>query len=220
MKKYFISGLIVLLPVVITISIANFFINLLTKPFSSAIVALWGHFGYMSGHWAMYISKILVLVAIAVCTVAIGFLAHGYIARKILHLVELLVFKIPFVSTVYRASRDVIHTVLASKATTFKEVVLVPFPHEKSYSLGFLVREDRPIAGLANKAPALSVFVPTTPNPTTGFIVAFQKDQVISTGYSVEEALKYIISCGVIQPDSAKLSPAQIVGNRDDLSAK
>lgn len=151
----------------------------------------------------MYISKILVLIAIAVCTVIIGFLAHGYIARKILHLVEHLVFKIPFVSTVYKASRDVIHTILASKATTFKEVVLVPFPHEKSYSLGFLVREDRPLTKTMD-GTCVSVFVPTTPNPTTGFIVVFQKDQVISTNYSVEEALKYIISCGVIQPDGAK----------------
>lgn len=200
MKKYFLSGLIVLLPIVITLSIVNFFINLLTNPFQSLIALLWAPWGGLNSQWALYLSKVCILIAIATGTVLIGALAHGFVARRLLTITEFLVCKIPFVSTVYRASRDVIHTLLASKTSAFQEVLLVPFPHRDTLSIGFLVREAPVLTQQMESTSQVSVFVPTTPNPTTGFILVFQKDQIRSTDLSVEEALKYIISCGVIQP--------------------
>lgn len=208
MKKYFVSGLIVLLPLVITISIVNFFVNVLTKPFLNATTLIGLYFGGVSSHWAPVISKLLVLVVIAGTTMLIGALARGYIARRLLQVAEYLVFKIPFVSSVYRASRDVIHTLLSSKETAFQEVVLVPFPHKETYSLGFLVRKAPNLAPQFAKEDFASVFIPTTPNPTTGFIIVYQNDQITTTNLSVEDGLKYIISCGVIQPASFQAANA------------
>lgn len=202
MKKYFVSGLIVLLPIVITLLIVNFFINLLTNPFLSLIALIWNQFGGLNNQWALHLSKVLILLLIATSTIVIGALAHGFVARRLLAITEFFVCKIPFVSTVYRASRDVIHTLLASKTAAFQEVLLVPFPHKESLSLGFLVREAPALTPDVQTSAQVAVFVPTTPNPTTGFILVFQKDQTSPTNISVEDALKYIISCGVIQPKS------------------
>ena len=121
-------------------------------------------------------------------------LTRWFFIHYILRLWDYLLNCIPVISPVYKTCQEIINTVFASKATSFKQVVLVRYPNEYSYSIGFITREDFP--GL--NTPLISVFVPTTPNPTSGFLMMFKPSDLIYLDMKVEDAFKYIISCGMI----------------------
>jgi len=200
MKKYFISGLVFLLPIAITLAIVNFTVDLLTKPFQSLFAHSLMFCNVETSSLCMQISSLIILVALFLFTLLVGVLVRGYISRKIIKLGEYLIARVPLISTIYKASQDVIHTIIASPASSFKQVVIVPFPNNQSYCLGLLVKDSPKACNSLLEQEMLSVFVPTTPNPTTGFILMFAKDQIKLADISVEEALKYIITCGMITP--------------------
>jgi uncharacterized membrane protein len=111
---------------------------------------------------------------------------------------ERMLAKIPFINGVYKACRDIIQTLFANKSNSFKQVVLVPFPSPGVFAIGLVTNEN--IAGIdaSQEKSYVAVFVPTTPNPTSGFLMMFKEEQLIYLDMKVEEALKYVISCGVI----------------------
>lgn len=201
MKKYFISGTVFLLPIAITLAIVNFTIDILTKPFQSVFAQALRFFGIADQGWYMQASSLIILIALVIFTFIVGVLVRTYLSRKIIRFGEYLIARVPLISTIYKASQDVIHTVIASPTSSFKQVVLVPFPNKESYCLGLLVKDSPKVCNDLLEQDMLSVFVPTTPNPTTGFIMMFKKEQVKMTDISVEDALKYIISCGMITPE-------------------
>ena len=96
------------------------------------------------------------------------------------------------ISTVYKTSQELIQTVLTTSNKSFKQVVLVPYPTAESWCVGLVTRDDFDIEN------RVAVFIPTTPNPTSGCLIMFKKEQVIPIQLTVEEALRYVISCGVL----------------------
>lgn len=211
MKKYFWSGFVLLLPVVITLAIVNFTLGVLTNPFMNLFSSLLVQFG-LDKSYLQLASSFLILLFLFFLTILLGIFARWYLVRKCMTFAEQLILKIPFVNKVYKASQDVIHTVFANNTPSFKQVVLVPFPTPEVHSLGLLIRECPDACQQAfvdagqDSEEMMSVFVPTTPNPTTGFILMFKKKDVKPTTLSIEDALKYTISCGVIHPKSSTLS--------------
>lgn len=203
-KKHFWTGVAVLLPVAVTIAIANFVVEFLTTPFQKVYNKAIDFLGLGDIALIASGSNLLILLFIFLLTVVLGIIVNWFISQRILKFTAALLFKIPFIGTIYKASREVVHTLIDSPTNSFKQVVMVPFPSENSYTIGFLVNEA-PVKTTSDTHNCLmSVFVPTTPNPTTGFIMMFAKDKVHSTSLSVEEALKYIISCGMIVPPSSQ----------------
>lgn len=201
MKKYFLSGLVVVLPIFITLAIVNFTIELLTKPFQNIFSYILKILGVQSDVFNSYISSYLILILLFLGTVLVGALFRAFLAKKVLHTTEVLIEHIPLINKIYRASRDVIHTVFHSSSPSFKQVVLVPYPTHSSYCMALLVKESPQVCKEALNSELISVFLPTTPNPTTGFILMFDKEDVVFTDIPVEEALKFIISCGVMPPN-------------------
>ncbi len=206
MKKYLITGMIILLPLALTIFVLKFFFNLLTDPFVDAVKSALDYFGiFTSGFWfissegiQLLVSKILILIFLIGFTVLLGFLTSWFLIRYLLKIWDCILHRIPIVRTIYKGSQDVINTIFSSSNQSFQQVVLVPFPHPNVYSIGFVTRDDLQPKEGSNENPLSAVFVPTTPNPTSGFLIMLDKKDLIYMDMKVEEAFKYLISCGVI----------------------
>ncbi len=206
MRKYFITGLILLLPLALTLAIVMFIVNFFTNPFIGSVNATLDRFNlFQSGFLFLsadevqiYISRLVVLILLFFFTVMLGFLTRWFITHYFIGLGERLFHKIPIVRTIYKTSKDVINTIFTNSSKSFKQVVLVPFPNKETFTLGLVTRDD--IVELTDQHAGhfVGVFVPTTPNPTSGFFIIFEKTDVVFLDMPVEDALKYIISCGVI----------------------
>lgn len=225
MKKYFITGLVILLPLAVTLAIMIFIFNLLTEPFAGAVSALLNHyhllkngfFIFTSSQIQFFISQVFVLTFMFFFTVFLGMVAHWFFVHYVIRFWDYVFHRIPFISTVYKACQDVINTVFASKTKSFKQVVLVPFPYGESQSIG-LVTQDQ-ISGLTKEEGSLvAVFVPTTPNPTSGFLLLFHPKDIIYIDMKVEEAFKYVISCGVILNSFSIITPEKAREVKDETS--
>ncbi len=156
-------------------------------------------FLFFSGHQVQqYGSQMLILVILFFVTVSIGALARWFFIHYLIQLGEYVLENIPFINTIYKLSQDVIKTLFSSDSNSFKQVVMAPFPSEKTYSIGLVTQEH--IAGFTSNPNQhyVGVFIPTTPNPTSGFLMMFRKEDLVYLDMSVETAMKYIISCGVI----------------------
>jgi len=208
MKKYFITGLVILLPLAVTIAIVVFIVNFLTKPFVGLVSDFLqrfdiGHRGFLflnPQQVLKYGSQILILVGIFLFTIILGMITRWFFFKTIIHLSDRILHRIPLVNKVYKTTQEIIKTLFSSDKNSFKQVVMVPFPREGSYVIGLISRESPTICCRAAKEDLLSVLIPTTPNPTTGFLIMYKKEDLIFLDIPPEDAIKYIVSCGVITP--------------------
>lgn len=204
-KAYFITGLVILLPLALTLAIVIFLFNLLTEPFVGIVNAIMGHFSlfetgflFLSAEQVQKLfSQIIILVLLFFLTVSLGLFARWFLFHILVRTWERILAKIPFINGVYKTCRDLIHTLFASSSNSFKQVVLVPFPSPGVFTIGLVTNES--ITNIQADKSFISVFVPTTPNPTSGYLMMYKEEDVIYLDMKVEEALKYVISCGVIK---------------------
>ncbi len=207
MKKYFLTGLATLLPLAVTIYVVQFFVNFLTRPFMGIVTRLldkiW-FFGVVPTPAARIISEVLILIGLFGFTILLGAIARWFFVKTLISVGDSILRRIPFLNKVYKTTKDIIEILFASKKKSFKEVVMVRFPNQNCYSLG-LISNDAPDT-IANLSPEtlVSVFLPTTPNPTTGFLIVSPRSELILLDMKTDEAIKYVLSCGVIQPGGAK----------------
>lgn len=219
MKKYFITGLVILLPLALTIAIVIFIFNLLTVPFLGMTKAVFEHYHLLEGGSFLLnadqiqnlVAKLFILVSLFFLVIGLGFIARWFLFKAFIKFAEYVVKRIPLVSSIYKTCQDVIKTIFTSKTNSFKQVVLVRFPHPHTYSIGLITREEIPSLINTSHADGIAVFVPTTPNPTSGFLVIFKPSDLIYLDMKVEDAFKYIISCGVISPDFNVLSKGEVL---------
>lgn len=212
MKKYFITGLVILLPLAVTLAIVLFFLNLLTGPFIGIVQSLFDHYHLFEKSFSflgakqtqIIIAQVSILLFLFLFTVLLGFLARWFFLHALIKFWDSLIHRIPFISSVYKTCQDVINTMLTSETKSFKQVVLVPFPFKDSHSIGLVTREEIKGVSTKNGDTFVAVFVPTTPNPTSGYLVLYKPEDLIYIDMKVEEALKYIISCGVIMNEPLK----------------
>lgn len=206
MKRYFITGLVILLPLALTVAILAFFVNLLTDPFMGLTHSILVYFNlietgflfFSAAQLQYYASKVLILLFLLGLTVVLGALARWYFFHALIRIWDFTLRRIPFVSTIYKTCQDVINTIFIDQANSFKKVVLAPFPTQQGKSIGFVSCEGNVKYNDAEHK-LLTVFVPTTPNPTSGFLLLFPESELIFLDMSVEDAFKYIISCGVVK---------------------
>lgn len=206
MKKYFITGLIILLPLALTIAILAFFVNLLTDPFVGIFRSVLSYFNLIETGFLFfsaeqiqyYASKLLILIFLVLLTILLGALARWYFFHALIRLWDFTLQRIPLVRTIYKTCQDVINTIFTNKTNSFKRVVLVPFPTATAKAIGFVTRESISSFDPSSQTMWTTVFVPTTPNPTSGFLMTFPESELVYLDMKVEDAFKYIISCGVI----------------------
>ena len=208
MKKYFLTGLVILLPVAVTIVVILFVINFFTEPFiglSSSLINKWdlcpkGFLFLNQEQLIQYSSRILILFLLFFATVILGVFTRWFFINALLKLCDKILHRIPLINTVYKTSQDIIKTIFISDKNSFKQVVMIPFPRPGVYALGLISRESPPCCSEKAGEELISVLMPTTPNPTTGFLLMFKKEELIYVDMKPEDAIKYIVSCGVILP--------------------
>lgn len=212
MRKYFLTGLGILLPIVLTVLIVGFLINLLTKPFLPLAHSILGHYGLLGKSFlfmktdqiVLITSKLIVIALLILVTILIGLLARIVVVHYLIRLGDFIIHRIPVVNKIYKAMKDIVSTLFDSTETNFSQVVLVPFPHSNGLALGMIVKDKLPEGSDREYADLLSVFVPATPNPTMGFVLLYKREEVQFIDMSVESALKCIVSCGVMFSEGSR----------------
>ncbi len=209
MKKYFITGLVILLPVAVTCAVLIFIINLLTAPFIDLAASFLSHFHITNTGFLFftpqevlqYGSQILILALIFAFTIFLGMIARWFFFTTLLKISDRILHRIPLVNTVYKTTQDIIRTLFVSDRESFKQVVIVPFPDENTYTLGLVARDAPEVCSRAAQDDLITVLVPTTPNPTTGFLLMCKRSDLTFVDMATEDAIKYVVSCGVIVPE-------------------
>lgn len=200
MKKYFLTGLAILLPLALTIAVVIFIINFLTNPFVGFFEHYLEHFSWYEKYQAFihFVLQLALLFTLFFFTVLLGFLTKIVLFKSLLGIYDYLLHRIPIIKTVYKTASQVIRTIFGDQSRSFKQVVMVPFPNANAWCIGLVSSPAPTICTTTTNQDLITVFVPTTPNPTSGFLMMYQRDQVTYLDMKIEDALKYIISCGVI----------------------
>lgn len=206
MRKYFITGLALLLPAVFTVMIFLFVINILTKPFVGSIERALDYFDmldtpilfFTAKQVITFFSRLIILALLFLATVLIGLLTRILVFHYLIRLGNYILHKIPFINKIYKATQDVIETIFKDKTTTFSQVVLVPFPERSNLCLGLITNDPETHEPITDNHGNTSVFVPATPNPTMGFMLLYKREQLIHLDMTVDEAIQFIVSCGVM----------------------
>lgn len=186
------SGLVVLIPLVVTVAVIRFLFNFtsgILLPIVDPAVNAWPAGARAALSFAILIGVIYLL----------GLIARNIVGRRILQLGESLVLKVPFVKVVYAVSKQVVAAFQGQQSKAFKSVVFVEFPRPGMRAVGFLTGE----LGMEDGSRWNTVFIPTTPNPTTGFLQIVPVGAVVHTDYTIEEGVKMIMSLGALAPDAA-----------------
>jgi uncharacterized membrane protein len=204
MKRYFFVGLATLLPLAITLWIVVSVIRFLTKPFMGIVKQFITSFPaldlYAPEPVIRTMSSILILIGLFLFTLFLGFAARRIFFNQILRLGDWMLHKIPLVNKIYKISKEIVSSIFSNNKQSFKQVVMLPFPRPGSYCLGLISSDAPGTCNRALKEEMMTVFIPTTPNPTSGYLVLAKKSDLIFLEMKTEEAIKYVVSCAVIQP--------------------
>jgi len=192
LRNYFITGIVVLVPIGITLYLTKFFISVSSKLIPSEINP--------NSYLPFLIPGLEIVLAIIFITF-IGYLSLSFIGKKILQLFNDLLKRIPILRTIYSAMGQMAEA-LAPKRKSKKSVVLIEYPRKGSWAVGFATKDNKGEISKKTKQNLVNVFVPTTPNPTSGFLLMFPKDEIIYLDMSFEEASKFIVSAGTSDPKS------------------
>lgn len=196
LQRYFISGLLVWLPIAITILVIRFLVDLL----DSTLVLLPTQYqpDELIGFHVPGIG-VLIIVAIILLT---GFIAANFLGRKIVEIWDAVISRIPVVRTLYTGIKQVTQTLLTPGGQSFRKVFLVEYPRQGMWTVAFQTGGMTPEIDKIDGEKRISLYVPTTPNPTSGFLLMVAKKDAIELNMSVEQALKFVISLGVVQPNA------------------
>jgi uncharacterized membrane protein len=208
MKKHFVTGLMTLLPLAVTFAVVIFVFNLLTGPFVDLFSGILAYFHIgpddldilKSPKTFRIVTQMIILILLVGFTILLGVLTRWFFMHSLIHWGERVLHRIPFISPLYKACSDVVRTIFTSDTGAFKQVVLVPYPKPDTLSVGLVTRQTMPMLKNQGHEDLVAVFIPTTPNPTSGFLVLFRQEDLTYLDMTIEDAFKYIISCGVIIP--------------------
>jgi uncharacterized membrane protein len=146
------------------------------------------------------IAQIMILIALFLFILLLGAFARWFLVQALIKLGDIILHKIPIVNKVYKTTKELIKILFSPDKITFKQVVMLHFPDQESYCLGLVSRESPELCVEQDCSEMVSIFLPTTPNPMTGFMTISPKKDLIYLDMTSEEAIKYIVSCGAVQP--------------------
>ena len=187
LRNYFITGIVVLVPIGITLYLTKFFISV-----SSKLIP----YNLNPNNYLPYaIPGLEIFLSIIFITI-IGGISLSFIGKRILKFVNDLFKRIPILRTIYSAIGQMTESLALNKNNKKKSVVLIQYPRKGSWAVGFATKDNKGEISKKTNTNLVNVFVPTTPNPTSGFLLMFPKDEIIYLDMSFEEASKFIVSAG------------------------
>jgi len=218
MRRIFITGLVILLPLLITFTllfflfrIINAYITPLVRRLIDLIVS--GVFGAVLRDWEPFLRSLTVPIGLVLTLLLIflvGVLGTNLIGRRILLALDRLIMRIPLVKSIYGAAQQLMKSIRFSHHQGFSRVVLVEYPRRGLWTMGFLTHDYPGGVEGYNPGQLVSVFLPTTPNPTSGWLVVAPRSEVLLLDLTVEDGVKFIISGGIVGPEM--ISAAKLLG--------
>ncbi len=195
------SGLTILLPIVVTIQLTSIIINLSTAPFINLLLTIMKKMGADSFHsdrseMITFFIKVAIIILFLLLVVLLGAVGRRLAKGVFSHFIDRCLSKSFFLETLYKSMHELTRSFFHRKELSFQQVVLVPFPsQQESYSFGFIPRQ------IGEEELEVNVLVPTSPNPTTGFLLTYSKRDLIYLNSSAEEAFTFILSCSMLASD-------------------
>ncbi|HLB53226.1 MAG TPA: DUF502 domain-containing protein [Chlamydiales bacterium] len=207
MKKHLLTGLVLLLPIVLTIIVIRFLFDLFTEPFVPIVEGLLRLVAHKLGiqsspELGLFVSRIFAFVLLIIVIFGLGIIARWFFFRNLLNVTHKILSRIPLIKTVYQVSRDIFAALFSTNGKkAFKRPLLFFFPSQSTHAIGFEAGEVADEIQKKSPVPLISVFAPTAPHPISGFLLLLPKDHVYPIDMTNEEALKYLVSCGLIHPE-------------------
>jgi uncharacterized membrane protein len=201
------AGLAIVLPGVISLAVLRWLFGTVANITDMLLVFLPARLTHHDqGNGPMYWYWSLVALILAIFLIGtVGLLARNYFGQKIIEWVDSALLRIPLLNKIYSATKQVNDAFSSTNKTAFRTVVLVEFPHAGVYSIGFITSDQQEEVQAKTNRRVVCVFVPATPNPTSGFLLMVPEEKAIKLDMSVPEAIKYVISLGAILPESPAL---------------
>ena len=205
-RNVFITGLLITLPIALTYFILQFlFKNLdaLSPVFTKVLIDMGAPIpeGYRIPALGLVITLLIVLT--------VGWFTTNFFGKQMIKLGESIVEKIPFVRRIYNGSKQVVQSIAHADTSAFRKVVLLEFPRRGMLAIGFVTGESRGEVQQYTADNVLNVFVPTMPNPTSGFLVFVPPEELTEVDMSIEDGIKYVVSGGIVSTEGLKLTEAK-----------
>lgn len=197
-KNNFLTGLVVILPIVLTLAIISFLARNLNEKMLNPMITMLG-FRFNNPYWS-YLTKGAGFLIIILLIALIGLATRLILLRNFFGFWERLLSRVPMIGKVYIAIKQISLAYLGQGKYVFEQVVLIEYPRQGIYSLGFVTGPGCPAIQQQTKSDTVHVFLPTTPNPTSGFFLAVPKSQLLPLEMSVADGFKLIISGGTFSP--------------------
>jgi uncharacterized membrane protein len=195
LRKWLLAGLLVIVPVAITLAVLSWVIETLDQT-----LQILPHAWHPDRLFGVHIPGFGVLLTLAILLV-VGAVTSNFVGKKLVHLGDRIVSRIPVVRSLYSSVKQVSDTLFSESGNAFRTAVLVQWPREGVWTIGFVTGSPGgDVTNYLRGEEFVSVYVPTTPNPTGGYFVMLRKSDCIELKMSVDEALKYVVSMGVVSP--------------------
>ena len=198
-RNAFLTGLLIFLPLGTTIFVVNFLLDMFKNP----ALRLSAQLGLREESFFVGLETLLSLAGLVVGVLALtllGFFSNYVLGKFFINSAEKLLGRVPFVSTVYRTVKQIVDTFGKQNRAVFNQVVMIEYPRRDCYAIGFLTNDAEGETEEATGRKLTNVFIPTTPNPTSGFLLLLPRDEVIKLEMTVGEGMKLIISGGAVIP--------------------
>ena len=202
-RTYFIAGILVTGPISLTLYLAWSFVRTVDSAVSALLPAEYNPETYLP----FYVPGIGLIVLVIGLTL-IGALTAGYVGRLLVRVSERLLARMPVVRGLYSATKQIFETVLSKQSTMFREVVLVEWPRRDMWTVAFVTVPPEGELKDLNPPDTIGVYVPTTPNPTSGYLIYVQRTDVRPLGMTVEDGIKLVVSGGIVVPPDRRKLPA------------
>ena len=214
LRNMIVTGLLVAVPIVLSLWVAWYLYSRLTG-WGLTLADSMGLMSELPPIWRTQIIRVLALVAVLAVLFFLGVLTKITIGRRAIGTAQALLLKLPLVNFIYSTCKQIGDTIMSSKSgNMFQQVVMIEYPRKGCYAIGFMTNENTPenseAARRLGKGDLISVFMPTTPNPTSGFLMLIPREECIMLDMSVSDAMRLIVSCGAIRPGSEEGSDGDV----------
>jgi uncharacterized membrane protein len=211
LRAYFLAGIVVTAPIAITIYLTYIFLNLVDSNVKNLIPQHFEGSWWYEQYYTVISFPGIGIIAALVFFVLVGWFTTNFLGKLLIRISEYIVNRMPVIRTLYGGIKQVFETIMASKSQAFREAVMLEYPRRGVWSIGFVTGVSQGEVQRMTDEETINVFVPTTPNPTSGYLLFVPKKELKFLKMSVEDAIKLIVSAGIITPpdDGGKKVPAK-----------
>jgi uncharacterized membrane protein len=199
LRKYVVTGLVVSAPLLITVYLVWSIVAWIDGKLTPLIPAKYNPNTYLP----FDIPGLGLVLALVILTI-MGALTANIFGRLLIDIAERILGRMPVIRSIYGTTKQVFQTIAAQNSTSFKQVVLVEYPRKDLWAIAFVATETKGEVAKVSDEPLVSVFLPTTPNPTSGFLLFVPKKDIVVLDMSIEDGIKHVISAGLVSPEKAK----------------